>query len=230
MELTISKKRLTLCRRQATLTALARVLSAGCQRKLTAAVTKTFCAFVVGLLAFVNTTNAANWFVRPSSQGSANGTNWNNAWSITNLNANWTSVAGGDTVWFAGGSYTTGVNLTRSGTAGSIITLKRATANDSARTGAAGWSSGFDTQVVIAPSSDSPMAISNNNIGYVTIDGNVDSGSYLGMTTLRTRFLVLLRSVVISTTGVNHITVQYCDLAGPGGASGFNYQGDNAPV
>ena len=43
----------------------------------------------VGVLAFTTNAQGANWYVRPSSQGLANGTNWLNAWSVTNLNTFW---------------------------------------------------------------------------------------------------------------------------------------------
>src|SRR5437763_886648 len=50
---------------------------------------------------------AANWFVRPNgaTYGSGNGSSWTNAWSGFSSIA-WGSVACGDTIWIAGGTYT----------------------------------------------------------------------------------------------------------------------------
>src|SRR5881394_3943942 len=84
----------------------------------------------VGVLSFAISAQGANWYVRPSSTGTANGSNWNNAWSIANLNSNWNSVAAGDTVWLAGGTYTTGMAPTKSGASGNPIYIKRVLATD----------------------------------------------------------------------------------------------------
>ena len=40
--------------------------------------------------------SAANYYVRPTAQGSANGSDWNKAWSMANLNSNMGTLAAGD--------------------------------------------------------------------------------------------------------------------------------------
>lgn len=117
------------------------------------------------LLAF--NASATNWYVRTGATGSNNGSDWNNAWSISGIN--WGSVRGGDTIWLGGGKYSAGINVGASGSSGSPITIKRATSKDSAPTGAAGWSSALDSQAVITEINDSQFS-------YITIDGNSTYG------------------------------------------------------
>src|SRR6476619_2298896 len=72
------------------------------------------CLLAFGILALVGDALSSAWYVRPSSSGTADGNNWNNAWSIPNLNANWGKVSAGDTIWLSGGTYTSGINFTKS--------------------------------------------------------------------------------------------------------------------
>lgn len=167
----------------------------------------------------------ANHFVRTSSAGSANGNDWSNAWSITNLNSNWASVAAGDTVWLAGGSYSTGITMTKSGTAGNVITLKRATANDSAATGAAGWSAGFDAQVVIT-ASPTVQYNSTNNGSYTAIDGNVEDGIKL----VHDAASFNGDAIYFASGGMHDISFSNLDMAGPGGATTYNYTADASVI
>jgi hypothetical protein len=131
---------------------------------------KTFVA--IGILLFVGSAHAANWFARPSSQGSNNGTDWNNAWSLSSIN--WSNVKPGDTIWLAGGTYTSSLVVKASGTASAPISIMRVTSSDKAATRSPGWSSSFDSQVVI--SGQSPC-IDIPNSSYITIDGHQNSGS-----------------------------------------------------
>ena len=110
---------------------------------------KTLFGIVISFVLF--TAGASNWYVRTNSAGGATGVDWNNAWSLTNLNSSWGSVAAGDTVWISGGTYTVRINPTNSGSAGNYITVKRPVAADSTPTSAAGWATAFDSQVIIAP-------------------------------------------------------------------------------
>lgn len=129
---------------------------------------------IVALLVLGGHAYSANWYVRPSSAGSNTGVDWNNAWSMSSIE--WGSVGPGDTVWLAGGTYSSALTVSASGTASSPITVLRATSVDSAATSSAGWSSSFDSQVVIrgqAPGIDIP---SNS---YITIDGHQNAGSLI---------------------------------------------------
>src|SRR6266446_3602511 len=132
----------------------------------------------VGVLGIAISAQGANWYVRPLSAGTANGSNWNNAWSMANLNSNWSSVAAGDTVWLAGGTYTTQIAPTKSGTSANLIYIKRPRTTDSIPTGAPGWLAAFDSQVIIAPVVQIPLIWTgaNGEGSYLYFDGRVDSG------------------------------------------------------
>jgi hypothetical protein len=158
-----------------------------------------------GLLLCVFTANAANnWYVRPSSAGSNSGQDWNNAWSISSIN--WSSVQPGDTIWLAGGAYASGITFTKSGSAGSPIYLLRVLSTDSAPTLAPGWSSSFDSQVVMSPSSGNVLNFTAN---YITIDGRVNNGILCNIPNAGSCNGALM-------SGHNNIVLANLELAGPG--------------
>jgi hypothetical protein len=133
----------------------------------------------LGLLAFSNSARSANWYVRPSSAGSNNGTDWNNAWDVASFNSHQGSIVAGDTVWLAGGSYTSiGLVNSSSGTSANRIYIKRVTASDAAPVAAAGWSSSFDSTVTfqVAATGEANQAQITIGGSYVTFDGNVTNG------------------------------------------------------
>lgn len=160
---------------------------------------------VLGLLTCAISGLAANRFVRTSSAGSANGSDWNNAWSMANLNSNQGSIAAGDTVWLAGGTYTTRMLFTASGTAGSRITINRATAGDVACTSAAGWSSSFDS-VVISDTSTEGMTV---DASYVTISGRTNYGIKCIGRNLVGRYRTFM-------VGGSNVQVDSVETSGPG--------------
>ena len=122
------------------------------------------------LLLFPITLFAANWYVRPTATGANSGADWNNAWSSTSIS--WSKVAAGDTVWLAGGSYSSGIKISQSGAAGNPIKVYRVLATDAAPVAAAGWNSSFNSQVQF-PGSDGIYIPSNSHI---TVDGRVQYG------------------------------------------------------
>lgn len=134
-------------------------------------------------LCLVSPAFAANWYVRPSG-GSGSGTSWTAAWNGFG-GINWGSVSAGDTIWIAGGSYG---DLTpgKGGSTNSRININRARSDSTACTGAAGWSSGYDSKVV---QTNGTITInSHNNItisGRTTATGgthgwHIDKSSYAG--------------------------------------------------
>ena len=169
---------------------------------------------VVALLLFMSVVSSAfsaNWYVRPGQAGSNNGSDWNNAWSLSSIN--WATVSAGDTVWVAGGTYTTGLNASKSGSSpSSMINIKRILSTDSAPTSAAGWSSSFDSQVVIAPSSGNGIAIAGN---YINVDGRISSGIKVNVpnTTGTPNGITLW--------GAQNSTVANIECAGPGTSATF---------
>ncbi|MGH7867867.1 MAG: hypothetical protein ACREP9_09625, partial [Candidatus Dormibacteraceae bacterium] len=122
--------------------------------------------FAGATLLLMDTAQAANWYVRASSTGASTGKDWNNAWSLSGIS--WGSVAAGDTIYIAGGSYGGGFSSSKSGSAGAPIQLRRATSTNPACTAAAGWSSALDGTINLAG-----ITISHN---YVVLSGEVASG------------------------------------------------------
>ena len=134
-------------------------------------------AFLVPL----GTLKAEDVYVRPGYTGGAHtGADWNNAWNGFS-GIVWGTGAGklgpGDTCWLAGGVYTSRLLIGANGTAGSPIMIKRVRSSDSVPSTAAGWSAGFDAQVLIQPTATAQTPIYFNAIGdYTTVDGQIPSG------------------------------------------------------
>ena len=168
--------------------------------------------------------SAKNFYVRSGASGANNGSDWNNAWKECSSIV-WGGSSGvnaGDTVYLAGGNYSTTLVPNTSGNSSAWITVQRVRSTDSAATSAAGWSSSFDSQVVINTGSD---ALDFNTVGisYVIIDGRIDGGMQL----------VTPNSDGASVSfnyAVDHITLTNLDLAGPGGSSPVNMNGDNRGI
>src|SRR5690606_28488354 len=115
-------------------------------------------AFAICISTLVPQIDAANWYVRPSASGSNSGTDWNNAWSAASLNSNMSRLSAGDTVWIAGGTYTTGLNFSKSGTPNDYIYFKAVLSTDATATSSPGWQSSFAcdvTRVVFNTGGDS---------------------------------------------------------------------------
>jgi hypothetical protein len=122
---------------------------------------------------------AANFFVRPNggTYGAENGTDWSNAYDGFS-DITWASVAAGDTVWIAGGTYTQNLTPTsgKKGTSGNEINIRRARADSSVCTSATGWSSGFDATVTM---SNVGIELSDND--FMVISGaTTASGGAIG--------------------------------------------------
>jgi len=176
----------------------------------------------VALSAFVSilclvSARASNWYVQPSAAGSNNGSSWSNAWSMASLNSNWASVQPGDTVWLAGGTYTTGMHCTQSGAAGNVISIMRPRTTDSVPTAAAGWNASFDSQVIVDPgnSSDPVWWDTLNGGSYLTFDGRVDSGIRFYVDPSVTYSLPGAVAFRPGCGGQTNITFTNIDMAGP---------------
>jgi hypothetical protein len=165
------------------------------------------------LLFLGSVSRAEDLYVRPGlSTGAHNGADWNNAWSSFSQIL-WGSGAGrvgpGDTLWLAGGNYSSGLTVGASGTAGSPITIKRVRASDAVPAAAAGWSAAFDSQVVITTSGS--CIYLNGGLGsYLTIDGQVPSG-------IRVNYANGGRGVEMNGgTDFTDVLLRYIEAAGPG--------------
>jgi hypothetical protein len=131
-------------------------------------------ALVFGLAAFAGAAQAADWYVRPngSSYGAGSGKTWTDA--ISGFSSiPWSSVACGDTVWLAGGSYTQGLTVSKNCTSTSPVNIKRVVASDATQAAAAGWNSTFDSTVNISNANPGILVPSGSSI---YIDGRVSYG------------------------------------------------------
>jgi hypothetical protein len=162
---------------------------------------------------------SANYYVRHGATGTNNGSSWTNAWNEMNQ-INSSTLACGDTVWIAGGSYTTTLRISKTCTAGAILTLNRVRATDSTAVAAAGWNAAYDSLVVL-PSIDvgGPAA-------YITISGRIAYG---------------IQVLIPGTSGdgidggegtssgtsqpIDHITFSYIEIYGPACVTSGNCTG-----
>ncbi len=129
--------------------------------------------FAVLLLA--GTATAANWYVRPAAQGAPTGNDWNNAWSISGIA--WGSVRPGDTIWLAGGAYSSGIRVGASGVSGSPIKILRATSSDTVATSAPGWQPSFDSQIKLP----GDVGIEVPSSSHIVVDGRTQYGILITM-------------------------------------------------
>lgn len=116
---------------------------------------------------------AADFYVKKGAAGTNAGT-LANPWNELNQ-INQASLSAGDTVYIAGGTYTTALAPTASGTSGSRISYKRIRSTDAACSSPcdATW----DAQVILDV--DNAIQWTSTNAGdgsYVTVDGRIASG------------------------------------------------------
>ena len=163
---------------------------------------------------------AANFYVRPSG-GSGAGTSWTAAWNGLN-GINWGSVSAGDTIWVAGGTYTSGFSPAKSGTSGSRINIRRARSDASECTSAAGWNASYDSTV------RQTGGVNFGGYNYITISGRTtasggSNGWWLDYTSRTSG------PGIEWPNGSNgsYITIEYMDLQGPGA---INYTGDGRGI
>jgi len=171
-----------------------------------------FGLILVLLLAAAQSTFAANWFVVKGASGTNAGTSWANAWNEMS-SINFSSVACGDTIWLAGGTYTTAIpTISKNCTSGNILTIARVLSTDPVGTGFPGWSSAFDSQVILQ---NTTIEIGAGN--YWTMDGRI--GTVAG-----NNFGISLQITGSSGTGIDeadigsavtHVTFTHIELFGP---------------
>lgn len=171
----------------------------------------------------------ADFYVHKGASGSNNGTSWADAWNEMSQ-VNFSSVACGDTIWIAGGNYTTTLTPAKNCSSGSPLTINRVLTTDSTPVSSPGWSSAFASQVVIASSGSTGIRL--KGINNVVIDGRVGDPSK------GTAYGILVQCTITSCDGIddgasnNNYTIQNVEVYGPAcvmsqsctgsGASGVN--------
>jgi hypothetical protein len=171
-------------------------------------------ALIVVLISMTSASFGANYYVRKGATGTNKGTDWTNAWNEMSQ-INFSTLTCGDTVWIAGGSYTTSLKGSKSCTSGSILTFNRVKASDSVPAAAAGWNSSYDSQVIL------PNISVPGPAAYMTFNGRAWQGGVAGSGGIQ----VLIPGssgdgIDASNTGsggpaIDHITWTYIEVYGP---------------
>lgn len=158
---------------------------------------------------------AANWYVRPSG-GSGSGTSWTSSWNEMN-GINWSTVSCGDTIWVAGGTYGQQLLPIKNCTSGAQLYIRRARSDAFACTGAAGWSSGYDSTVVQTATYHPIEFAAGQTNNYITISGRTTAsgGGYGWKITMPTGSQY--SGIYYGGNGSvqNYITLEYIEVAGP---------------
>lgn len=176
--------------------------------------------FILGMIVIQSVNaNAANHYVRPNggSYGLEDGSDWTNAYNGFS-DISWATIAAGDTIWVAGGTYTQALSFTKGGTDNATrITVKRATT--SAHGTETGWNAGFDAQVLI-----NGYTISTGGYNNITIDGQVANGIKI----VHTGGYGLNSTNSGNNDGSDNFTARYITIVGGGPSSDCNHQGWHA--
>lgn len=159
----------------------------------------------------------SNYYVRKGATGSNNGTDWNNAWNEMSQ-INFSTLKCGDTVWIAGGNYTTPLKGNKTCTSGAVLTFNRVLPDDAAATSAAGWNTAYASLATL-PNINIP-----GPSAYITINGRtpygiqvaipgssgdgIDGGAGSG-----------------SAQPIDHITFSYIEVVGPACVTSGNCTG-----
>jgi len=138
------------------------------------------------------------------SGGGGDGSSWSSAWASP-AQINWGSLASGDVVYIAGGTYSGTCTIAKSG-----VSLLRVKSSDADATKAAGWNSSFDSTVVWNVSKGTAGIVTNGSTGdSTTIDGRQDGGITINISD---------SSSGIEFAGVapKNVTLRYIKVNGPG--------------
>jgi hypothetical protein len=173
--------------------------------------------FLILIVFFAATTAASvasNFYVRKGATGANNGSDWTNAWNELSQ-INFSTVACGDTVWIAGGTYTTGLKVNKTCTSSSVLNINRVLSSDSVPAAAAGWDAAYDSQVIL------PNISVPGPAAYITINGRKWQGGVEGSGGIQ----VLIPGssgdgIDASNTGstgpaIDHISWEYIEVYGP---------------
>jgi hypothetical protein len=115
----------------------------------------------------------ADIYVRPNAgtYGNGNGSDWTNAFSgmPDDEHSIWSQVGAGDTIYVAGGTYTTNWQIEAGGSSSARLSVLRATVAEHGTD--VGWQSSFDSQALL-----NAIDISVWDYNYITIDGAEPEG------------------------------------------------------
>ncbi len=179
----------------------------------------------IALLAFSCHAWAADWYVNKAATGTGTGADWTNAWKDYN-NIAFGSVACGDTIWVAGGTYTGTLTYSKVCTSGAPITIQTVLSGDTVPTSAAGWSASYLSPVI------------NNGGNFVN-----SGGSYLilsGRTPCKPTITCNMQWVYTASNGVTafsstgsstiHLTLSDMEIRGPSCAKTYKTGTSGPPL
>jgi len=191
---------------------------------------------IIFLLCLLTYLQAENFYVRPNGNlyGLGDGSDWNNAFSglpaFNRPSGNgdqWTEeenpadglIGPGDTVFVAGGVYTTDWEPGASGKPAKPIVIIRATAEKHGTD--IGWDPAFDSQVILDGVSIVIWGVNENDgFDYLTIDGQVWEGIKVDKSDGESGHLIDLSPS--NRYPSNYITIKYVEAEGPGRNSGID--------
>jgi len=175
---------------------------------------KAFIVSIVLLGGLASIASATDYYVRPDggSYGSEDGSDWSNAFDGFS-DVVWGSSAGqvgaGDTLYVAGGNYTSSINPAASGTSDSVrIVIRRATVAEHG-TGT-GWNSSFDAQVNLQPGA----YVRIYGQSYITVDGVTEYGIHVDSPTPTNAYGIYVNNA-------DYVTVQYIKTDGTNNGNDF---------
>jgi len=172
-----------------------------------------FIALFVFMMCSIDS-QAADWYVRPSG-GSGAGTSWTASWNGMN-GIKWSSVSCGDTIWVAGGTYSSNLNPQKACTSGSQLYIRRARSDASACTTAAGWNAAYDSLVL--QNKCSIVFLTDTTANYITISGRTtESGGGYGWKTYVPAGTGTGNGISMenNATSLTYLTLEYMEVAGP---------------
>ena len=161
---------------------------------------------------------AGNWYVAKGATGSNNGTSWTNAWNEMNQ-INFSTVACGDTVWIAGGTYTSTLSVNKTCTSGTQLYIKKVLVSDPVCTSPCDAT--YDTQIIL-----NNVGINAGGGAYWTVDGRVGTptANNFGISArfTGTNYGIEFGSGVSS----NHLTFSHIEVYGPACVTAQTCNGD----
>lgn len=181
---------------------------------------------IAGLALIGAAAHAANWYVRPNggSYSPNDGKSWNTAFNGFS-GVPWSTVACGDTIWVAGGTYTQDLLPAKKCTSSARLSIRRARSDAAGATSGTGWSSSFDDTV--HQTNGAGIAF-NGDWDYITISGRTTATGGANGWWIDMRGRTQGAGIEIANgASADYNTMEYMDLQGPGA---INYTGDGRGI
>ena len=143
----------------------------------------------------------AHFYIREAASGTRSGADWTDAYTNFN-NISWGSVAAGDSIWLAGGTYQT-LSVGASGTTNNPIYIARVRTTNTTPAAAAGWNSSYDATVTSGGTA--PVTVTGRD--FITIDGQIPYTGIVITNTAATNDAVVRYAINIAS-GSDYLTIK----------------------